>query len=199
MMNRMIAFVLGAALAAPAWAQTAASPLPLPPQLEKELAARASEVSEVTLDRNALSLAANYMKDKSKKGMDEGALKQLVAGLDDVYVRNYEFAKGGEYSLEEIEKLRQTFKAPEWISIVHTKELKSSKSTDILVKQVNGQTRGIFILSAEPKELSIVLILGPIRMDQLGALKGLGGLGALGNSVQKSAGGKAKAPSTGNQ
>jgi hypothetical protein len=37
------------------------------------------------------------------------------------------------------------------------------------------------VLTAEPKELTIVLILGPIRMDQLGELKGLSGLGALGN------------------
>jgi hypothetical protein len=43
----------------------------------------------------------------------------------------------------------------------------------------------MFVLSAEPKELSIVLILGPIRMDQLGALGGLGGLGSLGD-VEKS-------------
>jgi hypothetical protein len=48
------------------------------------------------------------------------------------------------------------------------------------VKMVNGETKGMFILSAEPKELSIVLILGNIRMDQLGMLKGLGGLSALG-------------------
>jgi hypothetical protein len=47
------------------------------------------------------------------------------------------------------------------------------------VKQVNGKTRDMFILSAEPKELAIVLILGPIRMDQLGELKGLSGLGSL--------------------
>jgi hypothetical protein len=36
----------------------------------------------------------------------------------------------------------------------------------------------MFILTAEPKELTIVLILGPIRMDQLSQLKGIAGLGA---------------------
>ena len=60
-----------------------------------------------------------------------------------------------------------------------------------MVKMVNGESRGMFILSAEPKELSIVLILGPIRMDQLGELKGLGGLGALGN-IEKDTQGKKK-------
>jgi hypothetical protein len=46
---------------------------------------------------------------------------------------------------------------------------------------VNGESHGMFILTAEPKELTIVLILGPIRMDDLGKLHGLAGLGALGN------------------
>jgi hypothetical protein len=46
---------------------------------------------------------------------------------------------------------------------------------------VNGETRGMFVLSAEPRELSIVLILGPVRMEDLGRLKGLGGLGVLGD------------------
>ena len=46
-----------------------------------------------------------------------------------------------------------------------------------MVKMVNGETRGMFILSAEPKELTIVLILGPVRMEDLGRLKGIGGLG----------------------
>ena len=43
-----------------------------------------------------------------------------------------------------------------------------------------------------------MLILGPIRMDQLGKLKGLGGLGALGN-VGKNANGKEKDKKGGGQ
>ena len=42
----------------------------------------------------------------------------------------------------------------------------------------------MFILTAEPKELTIVLILGPIRMDQLSQLKGIAGLGALDEVVK---------------
>jgi hypothetical protein len=39
----------------------------------------------------------------------------------------------------------------------------------------------MFILTAEPKELTIVLIMGPIRLDQLSELNGIAGLGALGD------------------
>jgi hypothetical protein len=50
-----------------------------------------------------------------------------------------------------------------------------------MVKLVNGESHGLFILSAEPKELAIVLILGPIRMEDLAKLRGVGGLGVLGD------------------
>jgi hypothetical protein len=57
MKNRIMAFVLGAsALASVGIAQT--SQLPTPPPIEKELAARASDVTEVTLGKNMLGFAA---------------------------------------------------------------------------------------------------------------------------------------------
>ena len=42
----------------------------------------------------------------------------------------------------------------------------------------------MFVLEAEPKELTIVLILGPINVEDLSKLKGLSGLDSLGD-VQK--------------
>jgi hypothetical protein len=63
--------------------------------------------------------------------------------------------------------------------MVHVRESKGGESTDVMMKMVNGEPHGIFVLDAEPKELTIVLILGPIRMDQLSELKGLGGLGGV--------------------
>jgi len=199
----MIVFVLGVAVAAmpaaalpalevtPADGQSASaaiSPMPFPAQLEKDLAARAANVTEVTLGKNMLDFAAKFMDGNDK---DQAAAKQLIEGLDGIYVRNYEFDKEGEYSMDQIDKLRQAFETPEWSPLVHTRESKGNETTDVMVKLVNGEPHGMFILSAEPKELSIVLILGPIRMDQLGMLKGLGGMGALGD-IDKNTKGKDK-------
>ena len=157
MKNRIIAFIFAvAALAVPALAQTAQ--LPLPPAIEKELAARASNVTEVTLGKNMLAFAAKFMNGKDK---DEAATRQLIEGLDGIYVRDYEFDKEGQYSMEEIEQLRKYFETSEWSPMVRERERKTGETTDVMVKLVNGETHGMFILSAEPKELTIVLILGP--------------------------------------
>lgn len=186
MKNPLAALLLASALAAPTLAQTSpaqtspaqTSPILLPPALEKDLAARASDVTEVTLNKSMLGFASKFMDGKDG---DDAATRQLIQNLDGIYVREYEFDKDNQYSMEQIEQLRKSFETPEWQPLVRTRERKSGESTDVLVKLVNGESHGMFILSAEPRELSIVLILGPIHMQDLGKLQGINGLGALGD------------------
>jgi hypothetical protein len=187
MKNRIIAFIFAATvLAVPALAQT--DQLPLPPAVEKELAARASNVTEVTLGKNMLAFAAKFMNGKDK---DEAATRQLIDGLEGIYVRSYEFDKEGQFSAEQVDQLRKYFETSEWSSLVRERNLKTGESSDVMVKLVNGKTGGMFILTVEPKELTIVLILGPINMDDLGMLKGIGGLSVLGD-VEKNTHSKEK-------
>src|SRR5690349_19277006 len=160
MKDRRLYFAIGrvlmaaATLAIAAQAQNAPapnSPLPLPPAVEKELAARASNVTEVTLGKNMLGFAAKFMNGRDE---DELATRKLIEGLDGIYVREYEFDKDGQYSMEDLQKLRQYFETSEWSPIVRSRERRTGETTDVLVKMVNGETRGMFVLSAEPKELT---------------------------------------------
>jgi hypothetical protein len=174
---RIVTMMLtGTLLCAAALAQS--SPLQLPSPLEKELAAHASNVTEVTLGKNMLAFAAKFMDGKDK---DNEATRHLIEGLDGIYVRNYEFDKEGQYSMEDIQRLRANFETSEWSPIVRERDKRSGESTDVMMKIVNGETHGMFILDVEPKELSIVLILGPVKMEDLHKLSGLGGLGSLGD------------------
>lgn len=176
MKTRGIAIIFGALVLGTAmYAQD--SQLPPPSPIEKELAAKASDVTEVTLGKNMLGFASKFMDGKNQ---DEAAAKQLVQGLDGIYVRSYEFDKEGAYTMEQVETLRKHFETSEWTPVVKVRERKGQETTDVLMKMVNGEPRGIFVLAAEPKELTVVLILGPIRMEDLGKLKGMSGLGALG-------------------
>lgn len=147
MQHRWIAFLLGvAALAAPVMAQT--EQLPAPSPIEKELAARASDVTEVTLGKNMLGFASKFMDGKDK---DQATAKQLIDGLDGIYVRSYEFDKEGEYSLEQAEQLRKYFETGEWTPMVHERERKGAETTDVMVKMVNGESKGILVFEADPK------------------------------------------------
>lgn len=150
--------------------------LPLPPPVEKDLASRASNVTEVTLGKNMLAFAAKFMNGKDE---DEAETKKLIQGLDGVYVREYEFDKDKQYSPDDIDGLRKYFETAEWTPLIRERERKSGETTDVMMKVVNGVTKGMFILSAEPKELTIVLILGPINPDDIGKLTHIGALSAL--------------------
>jgi hypothetical protein len=182
MKNRIaILFLVMVGLLIPAGAQN--SQLPLPSPVEKELAAKASNVTEVTLGKNMLAFAAKFL---NGKGQDEAATQRLIAGLDGIYVRDYEFDKEGQYSMDDIQKLRSYFETADWSPIVRERDKKSGESTDVMMKIVNGETHGMFILDVEPKELSIVLILGPVKMEDLSKLGGIGGLGMLGDIDKES-------------
>jgi hypothetical protein len=177
MKNRILTFALAAAaFTAPGFAQTTS--LPDPPPVEKAIAERASNVTEVTLGKNMLAFAAKIMNGKNN---DDAEARHLIEGLDGIYVREYEFDKEGQYSKDEIDQLRKYFETSEWSSIVKERDRKNGESTDVMVKLVNGESHGLFVLDVEPKELTIVLILGPVKMDDLGKLKGISGLGALGD------------------
>jgi hypothetical protein len=177
MRSSIITFILAAGIsAAPALAQTAQLPAPSP--IEKELAARASGVTEVTLGKNMLAFAAKIMNGKND---DDAEARHLIEGLDGIYVREYEFDKDGQFSPDEVEQLRKYFETSEWSPIVKERQRKTGESTDVMVKLVNGESHGMFILDAGPRELTIVLILGPIHTDDLSRLRVIGGLDVLGD------------------
>jgi hypothetical protein len=189
MKNRTIAFIFAAAiLTVSALAQSAQLPAPSP--VEKELAARASNVDEVTLDKKMLSFAANFIQHKKSinplADQDDGATQRLIESLDGIYVRNYQFDKDGQFTAEQIEQLRAYYESSEWSPIVRDRDRKTGESSDVMVKLVNGQSRGMFILDVEPKEISIVLILGPVHMQDLHRVMGIAIRGALtGGDVKK--------------
>lgn len=151
--------------------------LPTPSPVEKTLADRAKHVTEVTLDKGMLAFAARFI-DKDEGGDKEGqAVKEMIRNLKGVYVRDYEFDKDASYTAEDVAALRKYFQGTDWTPMVHEREKKTKDggedaATDVYVKMVNGQIQGLYVLDAEPKELSLVLILGPIDVDKVAEMSG---------------------------
>ena len=159
---------LGITAAVGAGAQDA---LPAPSPIEKMLASRASHVTEVTLDKNMLAFASKFLDDKGDD-KEEQATKQMIQGLKGVYVREYEFDKEDAYTADELDGLRKYFESSEWSPMVHERTKGKVSGTDVYIKLVDGKMQGLFVLDAEAKELSLVLILGPIDADKIARLGG---------------------------
>ncbi len=177
------AVMVGAGL--PAVAQS-----PFPVTLQKQLADRAANYTEVSLDRKMLAFASRFMNDK-----DDAEGKRIVEKLNGVYVRSYEFDKPGQYTTADLDAIRRQFDTPEWTSLVKTRSRDGSDDADIYMKLVNDEVQGMFVLDAESKELNFVYISGPIRPEDLKDLSGNFGIpsGTYDLSVKEKQKSKAKA------
>ena len=145
-----------------------AQEIKLPPNLER-LAAKASEVVDVTMDANLLQLASRFLSDKDA---DDAKVKKLIGGLKGIYVRSFEFEKPGEYQQSDIEPVRTQLHTPAWSRIVGVRSQKSAENSEVYLKTENGKIGGLVILMTEPKQLTIVSIEGTIDPDQLNELGG---------------------------
>ena len=140
------------------------------------LAAKAKSSVDVSLDANMLQLAGRFL--SPNKG-DEAAAKELIAKLKGVYVRTFEFDKEGLYSTADLQPLRNQLKGPGWSRMVGVQENSDREGVEISVKTEGGQIAGIAILAYEPKELTIVSIMGQIDLERLGELGGRFGIPVL--------------------
>jgi len=160
----------------------AAQQVKLPASLDK-LAEKAKESTSVTLGPEMLSLATKFM--DSKKS-DEAEAKKIATKLRGVYIRSFEFEKEGDYTDADFSDLRAQLKSPEWTPIVVTK---SKKETSEIYTHRDG---GMLILSAEPRELTIVNIVGNITAEDIGGLSGQFGVPNIKSTHGKSTGAAVK-------
>ena len=151
-----------------ALAPLGAQGIKLPSNLDR-LAAKATDVVDVTMDANLLQLAARFLSDKDT---DEAQVKKLIGGLRGIYVRSFEFEKPGEYQDSDVEPVRAQLHTPAWSRIVGVRSQKSGDNSEVYLKTENGKIGGLAILVTEPKQLTIVSIDGTIDPDQLHELGG---------------------------
>jgi len=146
----------------------------IPPEVEK-LSAKAKETVEVTMDGPMLHWASKFL---SADDPDEKKAAELVSNLKGIYVRSYEFDKEGVYSAEEVEALRSQVRGPGWSKVVGVRSVHEG-DVDVFFKLQDDKMAGIVILCAEPKELTIVNMVGPLDLDQLADLGGEFGIPKL--------------------
>ena len=142
------------------------------------LASKATEKADVNLDGALLQLASMFM---DSKDPDEAKVKNILSGVKGVYVRNYKFAKAGEYTDADIQAIRAQLRG--WSQVVSVQ--KAEENTGIFLKTDGKKIQGVVVLAAEPKELTVVNIVGSIDLEQLRELSGHLGIPELGEAGKK--------------
>lgn len=138
-----------------------------------KLSAKASVVNDVTLDGALLGMASKAV--ESSDAPDAKDVKEVIKGLKGIYIKNFEFDKPHQYSPEDVEAIR-TQLAHGWTRIVQSRDKRQEELSEIYLLKDGERVAGITILVAEPKELTVVNIVGNIDPDKLGALAGKFGI-----------------------
>ena len=134
-----------------------------------KLTAKASEVVDVNIEGAVLQLAINLL---SSKKPNEAKIKEIIQGLKGVYVKSFEFEQAGQYSEADVEPIRSQLRGPGWSRIVGVISKKGSENVEVYTKTEGTSLVALAIIAAEPKELTIVNIVGPIDLDKLRELEG---------------------------
>jgi hypothetical protein len=156
--------------AAPVYAQNARLQID---HLDK-LFPRAVETIDVRVDGSLLLMASKFL--RSDKA-DEAAVKELVQALKGVYVKGVEFDKEGEYTESDVETVRQQLSAPGWERIVGVRSRRDGENVEVFLMINNDAViEGIGVLIADPKQIMVVNVVGPLDPEKINNLRGQFGI-----------------------
>jgi hypothetical protein len=133
------------------------------------LEAKSSNVLDLSLNGSTLQFAAKFL---DSKDPDEAKVKKLIAALDGIYIKSFEFKKEGAWTQSDLDQVRGQLRAPEWSRIVGVKSAEEGETAEVFVRTENKKITGVAILAGEATNLTVVNIVGPVDLDSLAELSG---------------------------
>lgn len=145
------------------------------------LAAKATETVDVNIDERLMQMAAKILNDKDN---EEAQIKKLVNGLKGIYVKSFEFDNDNAYTTADVDTIRNQLREPAWTRLLNVTS-KREGNVEVYVSLSGSQINGVAVLSAEPRELTVVNIIGPVDLDKLTKLEGNLGIPEFGIESSK--------------
>jgi hypothetical protein len=134
----------------------------------EKFAKGAKSSTEVNLDKNMLAMAGKFM---DGDGDGDRQQQDLAKKMDFIVVREYEYAKAGEYNLADLEEFQKRLDQGGWSYVV--KERSEHSSTSVCVKiDSEGGTTELIVIEAEPRALTFVHLKGHMTMRELTKIGG---------------------------
>jgi Domain of unknown function (DUF4252) len=160
----ILTWVLG-----PAWAWAAGpNPRLVLPEFS-QLADKASDSVTITLDAALLGMAAKFLDGNDPQ---DAAARDAIKGLQGIYIRSYTFDQDFVYRAADIDAVVKQLSAPGWTRLVQTRSRKERANVDIYIMMVDNKATGLALIASEPREFTIVNIVGSIDLDKLHKLQG---------------------------
>ena len=134
---------------------------------------RASNTLDVKLDENLMQTTWKLF---AGKDPDDVAIKELLKNVKGIYVKNFSFDKEHEYTPAEIDSVMSQLRGGGWSKIVGITSKKENENVEVYLMMVADQISGLAVVSLNPKEVTVVNIVGPINLEKLSQLEGSFGI-----------------------
>jgi Zn-dependent alcohol dehydrogenase len=134
------------------------------------LEGRADKIVDVTLDESLFRMAAKFIASAKSKSPDAAKVQELISGMKGIYVKSFEFEQEGQYSAADVESIRSQLKAPGWSRMVGVRSKKEGENAEVYMMVEADKIQGLAILIANPKELTIINIIGTIDPERISEL-----------------------------
>lgn len=135
-----------------------------------KLSDKAARVTDVTLDGSLLQFAVNLIEKVDATDEDVAQLKSIVKNLKGIYIKSFEFDETSQYSKADVEAVRAQI-TTRWTKIVQSIDKRTNEHDEIYLLKSGEHVAGIVILVAEPKELTVVNIVGDVPVEKIASLE----------------------------
>jgi hypothetical protein len=136
----------------------------------ERIATGATETVRIDVDGILLKLGKAMLSDDDP---DEKTVKEIIEGLRGVYVRSYEFKSEGEFKDADLGVLREQLRGPGWTRLVDVQTRGVDfDGAEVYALTAGGRVESMAVIITEPKQLTVVNIVGSIDLDKLKRLEG---------------------------
>jgi hypothetical protein len=106
-----------------------------------------------------------------KNDPDTVALRNTLKSCKAVHVRSYEFGSDFEYPHRDIEALQAQLSGHGWTSLATVRDRKAKENVDVYIRLERQKVTGLVVLASEPRELTIVNVVGSLDLAQIESLR----------------------------
>jgi hypothetical protein len=132
------------------------------------LANRANNTVDIKLDEHLIQTTSKWL----GKDPDEEQVKEILKHLKGIYVKSFSFEKENAYLPSEIDSVLSQLRTGGWNKIVGITSKKEGENVDVYVMNLGDEISGLAVVCVNPKDFTVVNVVGPINLEKLTQLEG---------------------------
>ena len=136
---------------------------------------KASESTDITLDGFLMRIAKKFAASHAADEAHDEAIS-LLQGIKSVRVRNFTFDTDDAYSKADIDSVRKQLQGPGWSALATVRRREPREDVDVYICLDGEKIKGLAVIASEPREFTIVNIVGSIDVDKISQLEGQFGI-----------------------